>query len=178
MDLQTFRLTAEHIALLRNMYVGWNNCETGAPEIDPKRPYGNSDVAADIHELLTCESAELTDEEEEKYLALHRETESALKVFLNNAKIEPGVYTMEWTGWWEPLLAEQTPCNDQVSCNDQYLIEEWLDKSDMKVYFRLVDEKTKEAVQGVPDRLKTIEDAKYVAKKLVKYGQAIYHSAD
>jgi hypothetical protein len=65
-----------------------------------------------------------------------------------------------------------------VSCNDQYLIEEWLDISDMNVYFRIVDAKTKAAMQGVPDRLKTIEDAKYVAKKLVKYGQAIYHSVD
>jgi hypothetical protein len=180
MASQTFRLTADHIKLLRNMCVGWRNCETGAPEIDPKRPYGNSDVAADIHELLTgAHVEELTEEEQEKYLALHRETERALQVFLNNAKILPGVYTKEWTGWWEPLWGDPTPCNDPVPRNDQYLIEEWLDRIDMNVYFRIVDAKTKAPAAGrSADRLKTIEDAKDVAKKLVKYGQAIYHSVD
>ena len=181
MASQTFRLTADHIELLRSMYVGWNNGETGAPEIDPKRPYGNSDVAADIHELLTGAHAhveELTEEEQEKYLALHRETESALQVFLNNAWIKPGVYTKEWMGSWEPLWAEQTPCNDPVSCNDQYLIEEWLDRIDMNVYFRIVDAKNKAPCWRSADRLKSIEEAKDVAKKLVKYGQEIYHSVD
>ena len=46
-------LTEEHIKLLRNMYVGWGYCEFGAPEIDPKRPYGNSHVIGDIHTILT-----------------------------------------------------------------------------------------------------------------------------
>ena len=38
--VKEFWLKEEHIKLLRAAYVQWNNCETGAPEIDPKRPYG------------------------------------------------------------------------------------------------------------------------------------------
>jgi hypothetical protein len=30
----------------------WEDCETGAPAVDPKRPYGNSDVDCDILELF------------------------------------------------------------------------------------------------------------------------------
>lgn len=45
-------ITPDHIKLLRRSYVGWNDCEYGAPEIDCKRPYGNSDVAGDIAEIL------------------------------------------------------------------------------------------------------------------------------
>jgi len=34
------------------MYVSWDDCEFGAPEIDCKRPYGNSDVYQDMIEIL------------------------------------------------------------------------------------------------------------------------------
>ena len=47
-----FILTYQHLNLMGNMHVGWQSCETGAPEIDPKRPYGNSDVAEDIANIL------------------------------------------------------------------------------------------------------------------------------
>lgn len=56
MKTQTFTVTDEHVKLLRRFQVGWQDCETGAPEIDPKRPYGNSAVPEDIHEILTGES--------------------------------------------------------------------------------------------------------------------------
>jgi len=38
--------------LLKNFQVRWNDCEFGAPEINPKRPYGNSDVEQDMLEIL------------------------------------------------------------------------------------------------------------------------------
>lgn len=94
-DYSTFTLTENHIKLLRAMYVGWQDCETGAPEIDPKRPYGNSYVAGDIHEILTDTRTgdyELTEKEEEAYLALHRLTEYALQIVLATGKMLPGKY--------------------------------------------------------------------------------------
>jgi hypothetical protein len=48
----TFEVRPEHIKLMRRMCVDWDDCEFGAPEIDPKRPYGNSDVLQDIVEIL------------------------------------------------------------------------------------------------------------------------------
>jgi hypothetical protein len=63
-----FTLTENHLKLLQKMWVGWSTCEFGAPEIDPKRPYGNSDVIGDIHEILTdtYSSREYISEEMEK----------------------------------------------------------------------------------------------------------------
>jgi hypothetical protein len=98
-----FTLTEDHLKLLRKMYVGWYDCEYGAPEIDPKRPYGNSWVAGDIHEILFGNCPEdLDDELEDKYYNLHRETETALQIVLGTGKFEAGTYrrinpyTNEW----------------------------------------------------------------------------------
>jgi hypothetical protein len=106
MKMQIFTLTKEHVKLLRRFQVGWQGCETGAPEIDPKRPYGNSAVPFDIHEILTGETIgctdskreELTDKESEKYLKLHRETEIALQIVLATGGFKPGNYESEEYG--------------------------------------------------------------------------------
>lgn len=88
-----FRLTETHIRLLRSMYVGWQDCETGAPEIDPKRPYGNSDVASDVHKIITGERKhELTEMRRDDYLTLHRETAAALQIVLSVGEFTPGIY--------------------------------------------------------------------------------------
>lgn len=44
--------TADHVALLQSCYWDWNGDEFGAPSMDPKRPYGNSDVENDLAALL------------------------------------------------------------------------------------------------------------------------------
>ncbi len=88
-----FVMTADHIKLLRAMCVGWQDCEYGAPEIDPKRPYGNSSVEPDVHEILTNETEyDLDDQQRERYAALHRETEVALQIVLKTGSFEPGTY--------------------------------------------------------------------------------------
>lgn len=100
MEKRTFTITDEHIKLIRNFWVGWQDTETGAPEIDPKRPYGNSSVYEDIHEILTGESVgctnskreELTEEEIDRYIKLHRETEVALQIILRTGKFKSGKY--------------------------------------------------------------------------------------
>jgi hypothetical protein len=49
---QLFVVTEDHLKLARRMVVGWCGDEYGAPEIDPKRPYGNSNVVRDMREIL------------------------------------------------------------------------------------------------------------------------------
>ena len=69
------------------MYVGWQDCEYGAPEIDPKRPYGNSDVEGDIAEILGWEVDEdngLTEKQSEKAAALHQEMQGVIEYALKN----------------------------------------------------------------------------------------------
>ena len=75
----------EHIKLLRRMNVGWNPAEFGAPEIDPKRPYGNSSVLEDIREITGMESAN-----DEWCRQLHREMEAVLQVWLRYGELSPG----------------------------------------------------------------------------------------
>ena len=113
--MQKFTMTAQHLKLLRHMRVGWQDCETGAPEINPKRPYGNSAVMNDIHEILTgehiacvgCKRDELTDEEIQRYEVLHRETKTALQVVLTTGSFQSGEYVAnEYTNNWHLVRKE------------------------------------------------------------------------
>ena len=84
-----FEFTDEHMKLLRAMYVDWEDGEAGAPAINCKRPYGNSDIHEDIAEVLGWELFE--DADGQKHLSksqrdraekLHKETKDALQIFL------------------------------------------------------------------------------------------------
>lgn len=95
--MTTFTLTNDHIKLIRNFYVSWQDAEGGAPEINPKRPYGNSNIVYDVHEILNgvqTEYVELTGEQETYYFNLHRETETALQIILNTGQFVPGLYAL------------------------------------------------------------------------------------
>lgn len=91
-----FTVTNDHIKLLRSAYVGWDGCEFGAPAIDCKRPYGNSSVELDIAEILGWTIADvdegLTQEQELRAELLHRETQTALQIFLSLGTMEAGTY--------------------------------------------------------------------------------------
>jgi len=102
-DKIRFELTDQHLKLIRRMTVKYNDyCEFGAPEIDPKRPYGNSSVYYDIGEILNIEpkggdidDPEFTEEQKEFMLALHKSTAKALQVILASGSFEIGVYESE-----------------------------------------------------------------------------------
>lgn len=93
-----FTLTSDHIKLLQHFMVGWQDCEYGAPEIDPKRPYGNSDVEMDIAKILGWKLKKIDDEETlsdvqlKTARQLHTETETALQIILYTKKFEVGYY--------------------------------------------------------------------------------------
>lgn len=99
-DYDWFELKPDHIRLIRRMNVGYNaDTEFGAPEIDPKRPYGNSDVFNDIGEILGIGAKggdhtdpEYTEEQCAEFLAIHKETATALQVVLSSGSFEPGMY--------------------------------------------------------------------------------------
>jgi len=127
----SFTVTEEHIRLIRRFNVGWQSTETGAPEIDPKRPYGNRSVANDIHEILTGELIgcvqskrdELTGEEIEKYLKLHRETEVVLQIVLATGSFNTGTYEREmYTNCWKRVstpMEEKPSSLTPVFCGDR-----------------------------------------------------------
>lgn len=95
----TFTVTDDHLKLLARMCVTWDDCEYGAPQIDPKRPYGNSWVEGDVAEILGWgqgkdEDESLMEEQNDKARAIHEEMETVLQILLLNPKsgIRPGKY--------------------------------------------------------------------------------------
>ncbi len=111
--MKNFTLTKDHIKLIRKMWVSWDDCEYGAPQIDPKRPYGNSDVVTDIYEILTGKELDddkvLTETVCEKYDKLHSETETALQIILSTGKFKPGNYvSSDYNNDWKLVSNKKT----------------------------------------------------------------------
>ena len=111
-----FEVKKEHLMLLKRMCVGWQNCEFGAPEIDPKRPYGNSGVIGDMIEIFgkevkrgifkidicgkeyyvtTDEDSGDMDELENILRNLHKETETVLQIALQTGMFKEGKYRLK-----------------------------------------------------------------------------------
>lgn len=97
MDQDTFEVTEQHVRLLRAANVGWEDCEFGAPSIDCKRPYGNSSIYQDIAKILDItpvneRAEEFNDEQTALMDKLHRETQTALQIFLATGEMKAGKY--------------------------------------------------------------------------------------
>jgi len=116
--IEKFEIKSEHLKLIQRMNVGWCDAEYGAPEIDPKRPYGNSNVEQDIIEILGFEELKggifkfvllgkeyllkgtnkynLDLEDEDELVAslrkLHEETKTALQICLTLRAFETGMF--------------------------------------------------------------------------------------
>lgn len=115
-NLTEFEIKEEHLKLLKNMYVHWDNCEFGAPTIDCKRPYGNSNAIEDIAEIIGfektkkrvdfdrgeaseydniqeyLEEAEWNDKSWEYLQNLHRNMEIVLQIVLSTLSFKKGKY--------------------------------------------------------------------------------------
>jgi hypothetical protein len=98
-----FTVTEEHLKLLRRANVDWEDCEFGAPAIDCKRPYGNSDVVADIGEILGYEeeywqdpvTGDYNETIADNFAQLHAETAIVLQIALATGEFRPGRYVCE-----------------------------------------------------------------------------------
>ncbi len=96
---RNFTITDDHLKLLRRMHVGWQDCEYGAPEIDPKRPYGNSAVEDDICEILgwPLESVvdgdpAYSDDQKRKAGKIHRQMADVLQILVLHGGVARGEY--------------------------------------------------------------------------------------
>ncbi len=95
--MQTFIVTHEHLKLLRRMWIRWEDCEYGAPTVDSKRPYGNSDVEGDIAEILGWEYGKdhwdgMPSELRNAASSIHSEMQTVLQILVVNLHIYPGKY--------------------------------------------------------------------------------------
>jgi hypothetical protein len=101
-EAREFTVTEDHLRLLRQTYVFWDETEFGAPAIDAKRPYGNSNVFGDIAEILDMPESEWSDEDgnpsldaEWRFLRLHVETAIALQIALITGEFRTGRYVRD-----------------------------------------------------------------------------------
>lgn len=108
-SVEEFELKKEHLELLKNSIVRWFDCEFGAPCIDCKRPYGNSDVFDDIAEIINLDKKENYDYKEDDWKEeaqdfmedLHRQTQIALEIILHCQTFKLGKYKKIDFGKWE-----------------------------------------------------------------------------
>ena len=105
--MKKFEVTTDHLVLLKNMYVSWWSCETGAPCIDPKYPYGDYEVAFSIAKLLGWEFDKYDlyeslegEQLRQKAMNLHVEMETVLQILLVHAGegIRVGMYQLDGYG--------------------------------------------------------------------------------
>lgn len=102
-----FELSEDHLKLLSNFYITWQDSYNGAPEVNPKRPYGDSMILNSICEILGWETEEEYLEEDEDLMdeafAIHKEMETVLQILVDNATIgiSPGKYKGEWN--WKKI---------------------------------------------------------------------------
>ena len=94
---EQFRLTEHHVTLLQAMYCSFDDGGyEGAPAVDLKRPYGNSDVYGDINDLIFKVEfdgdSDMPDDLLEACATLHKETGKALQVCLSTLSFKPGLY--------------------------------------------------------------------------------------
>lgn len=106
----TFEVTHDHIKLLRALNVSWCYDEFGAPAIDPKRPYGSSDVVGSLIETLDLPYADtgvIPDNVYSKVRKLHDELDTVLEIVLQTGSFEPGVYrrACPYVGRWQRVGA-------------------------------------------------------------------------
>lgn len=115
MSVREFTVTEEHLVLLSRMYVGWSRMRAhferyavGAPAIDAKRPYGNTEIEKDMVRILGIPTIDPEADEVEKrigtpayerLLQLHHDTETALQIVLHTRSFEPGKYVIE--SWFD-----------------------------------------------------------------------------
>lgn len=94
-------VTENHLKLLKNLHIDWDDTEFGAPCVNPKRPFGNSDVFADMAQILGFKLADY-EKQAEKYdkqcdslIKGYHELQECLQILCTNLKLEPGKYALE-----------------------------------------------------------------------------------
>lgn len=95
--MKTFELCEEHVKLLQNMSWEYSDCETGAPAVDCKRPYGNSYVPPDVAQILNVElpdegNDEAYDDKVAEVMRFHYESHTALEIILQTRSFDLGTY--------------------------------------------------------------------------------------
>lgn len=119
-NIKRFVINEYHLKLLKELEIGWNHMEFGSPTVDPKKPFGNSDVFKDMVKALGWEikiqidwclpknfdlvEDELPEEIETVLFNLYRDLDTVLEICLRTQSFNPGVYESDIYGSnWKKL---------------------------------------------------------------------------
>jgi len=95
--LKQFSVTKEHCLLLPRLGFCWDDrAYLGAPSVDPKRPYGNSDIIADIEEITGISDLVFI-------LKLHQDMSTVLQILVQLGSVEPGIYVSDMYQNWQKV---------------------------------------------------------------------------
>ena len=94
---EQFKITEAHLKLLKHMYVSWDYCEFGAPAIDPKRPYGNSDCISDILDILGLPHDKDNESLNDYARKIHKDMGIVLQIVLVTQSFKCGIYEKQNT---------------------------------------------------------------------------------
>lgn len=105
--MRKLKVTENHIKLLKKLYIDWEDCSFGAPCVDCKRPFGNSDVYGDMAEILGIklanqeENPELYERQIYSLNKGYKELQDCLQILVRNLSIEVGEYECDdyGTNW-------------------------------------------------------------------------------
>ena len=103
--MKKFTITEDHLKLLRHLWVFQS--DDGAPFVDSNRPYGNSNIADDIADILGWEKEPIgmggkviTVEQEARAEVIHREMGTVLQICLRTMLFSTGTYIL--ADKWDP----------------------------------------------------------------------------
>ena len=83
----SFRLTPQHVELLRQVRLSWDDVENGAPMVSADHPFGQEDPFEAMRSLFGAETIEA---QAKAYGQMHH----ALNRFLRTAQLKPGPYSL------------------------------------------------------------------------------------
>lgn len=131
MEKKRFHLKEDHIKLLQNMNIRWNNKGYGSPEVDSKRPFGNSgtkDIEEDICDYLNLNK---NNEDDIEYARnIYDGLDVAMEIVLSLKTFDSGVFEAEkYGGEWSRVAVEHDgecpSCNEHVSLSIASMYGEW-----------------------------------------------------
>lgn len=131
MTKETFHLKRDHIRLLENINICWNNEEYGAPKVDNDQPLGYSisgSIGSELLNYLDIDARNKEDVDDAKQI--YNELDTAMQIVLSNKTFDTGVFEKdECSRNWTRIAVEHDgncpSCDKRVSLSIASMYGEW-----------------------------------------------------
>lgn len=131
MTKETFHLKQDHLRLLENINICWNNEEYGAPKVDNDQPLSDSISESLDSELLNYLNIDDSHKKDVDYAKqIYNELDTAMQIVLSNKTFDTGVFEKdEYSRNWSRIAVEHDgncpSCDKRVSLSIASMYGEW-----------------------------------------------------